>query len=128
MKIGTDVSLSVCRCEGYLVAEFSPRKLFNKGKLDPDYTIHFTRSNPSQWYDNGYLRIGSDNAYYLDEYLSYGDILSEYLMDRQAIDSYMGNDDPDNYIDYTDLDSIKTIYDILNFADNVDSYRGLATK
>ena len=129
MKIGTDVSLTVCRCEGYLVAEYKISELIKNGELDKDVSVHLTRSNPDQWTDNGRVKFGATDPYLLNEYLSYNDVIEAYLMDRDSIDSFMGNE-PNAYNDFTycDYTAINpTIHDLLILADSVDMYRGLAT-
>ena len=130
VKIGTDVSLEVCRSEGYMVAEYKISELIKDGKLDKDCCIRLTRSNPSAWYDNGRVKINTTlDIYHLDEWLSYNDVLVAYLSDRDAIDRFMGNI-PNKYNDFTyyDYTTINpTIHDLLWLATCVDDYHGLAT-
>jgi hypothetical protein len=130
VKIGTDVSLAVCRSEGYLVAEYKKSELIKDGKLDKDVAVRLTRSNPYAWYDNGRVKFDpSLQIYVLDEDLSYNDVIEVYLCDRDSIDQYMGNVPSEyndfTYVDYTAIEP--TIGDFLNLADTVDSYRGLTT-
>ena len=59
MKIGKDISLSVCRREGYMVMEFNMRDLIQKGKLNKDCRVTLSASNPSAWTDNGRPNINA---------------------------------------------------------------------
>ena len=59
MKIGTDISLTVCRIEGYMVMEFKKRELIKKGKLDKDCEVTLSVSNPMAWTDSGKPLIDS---------------------------------------------------------------------
>jgi hypothetical protein len=129
-KIGTDVSLEVCRSEGYMVAEYKISDLIKGDKLDKDCFVRLTRSNPLAWYGNGRVKIGTTlDIYNLDEWLSYNDVMEAYLSDRDSIDRYMGNVPSDHndftYCDYTTINP--TIHDLLWLATCVDDYHGLRT-
>jgi hypothetical protein len=127
MKIGTDVSIAECRREGYLVMEFEVKKLFPKGRkkpMDKTAAVNFTYSNPHRWNDSGKPMPGipRDELFYLDTWLSYGDLLELYIPHKDEIDQCTGNYGEER-IDYLTIEP--TEYDLLSLADMVKAYRGL---
>ena len=85
-KIGTDMSIAVCRVEGYMVMEFSPKKLKKGDSIDKGCGVYLTASNPVAWNDSGKPSIAPDAIqeplYALDEEYSFNDLL-EILKDEK---------------------------------------------
>ena len=142
MKIGTDISLAVCRCEGYMVMEYKAKELMKKGVLDKDVQVNFTVSNPEVWTDNGRPCVNSGwqqfkrnhkdsdryagfwiDLYALDESYSFNELLEflNYGDRKQKVSAYADwESNPPN------LDN-PTPFDMLNLASDLNSYFGLQT-
>ena len=125
MKIGSDVSLHVCRAEGYLIMEYTKNKLFKKGILQKDVYVRFTAtSGYLAWNDNGKLlppQLRKADAYILNVGLCWDDLIEIYEYNKKGIDSLC---------DYEhckpNFDS-PSEYDMLNLASDIHSYCGLDT-
>ena len=125
MKIGSDVSLHVCRAEGYLMMEYTKNKLFKKGVLQKDVYVRFTATGGYlAWNANGKLlppQMRKTDAYILDVSLCWDDLIEIYEYNKKGIDSLC---------DYEhckpNFDS-PSEYDMLNLASDIHRYCGLNT-
>lgn len=119
MRIGTDVNLSTCYEEGYLVMEYKKRELFSgRGKdkiFNKDCAVRFLRHLPE--YQRTELTRFPTNSLFLDIDLSAEDVWEMYLRDKESIDETCGVEG--GYSFPTDE------YELLNLASDVDMYRGL---
>lgn len=126
MKIGTDISLNVCKHEGYMIMEYVSRELLVKGKLQKDARCEFYQYWPEYCMEEkGYTVIGDgrcmsdsmEGSYWtanghqpmpskqfcswpklLDECYSAQDIWELYLQDQESIDSVCGlKDNPHTF-------------------------------
>ena len=105
MKIGTDVSLEVCKTEGYLIIECDPADLVT---FDPTKTFTFERWLPD------YVPIRSNvNEPYLGHH-SATDLWEMYISRFEHIDQFTGDT-------YTFPDSV---YELLTLADAIESCYG----
>lgn len=89
MRIGLDASLSVCREEGYLMAEYKVRELYPNGVFDPDAPIRFFAHLPDFIKKETYWRIG-DKSLMIDVSLSANDLWGMYQENKEGIDSFSG--------------------------------------
>jgi len=110
MRIGQDVSIQVCRDEGYMVMDYPVYKL-RKDPIETD--CRFTRSLPE------YVResIPGTKIIYIDTYLNWNDLWKMYQENKKGIDSMIG----ESYR-YNDCEEP---YKILNLAMDIDMYCGL---
>lgn len=113
MKIGTDVSLDVCKADGYLIMDFKKRQLIKKGTLDADCYVRFIQHVPE------YLREEmheNDHSLIMDVSLTTNDIWTRYKWNEPAIVARSGVGErtfPTNE------------YELLSLADDVHGYCGL---
>ena len=123
MKTGTDISLAVCRCEGYMVVEHPAR--FKKAPLDKDYKCKLTVSNPDAWTDSGKVDFNTPDEpiYFLDEQYSFNDLL-EILEEDGVRESVESSCDWENC--QPNLDN-PTIHDMLYLASDIQFCRSLQT-
>jgi len=133
MRIGTDISIATCRCEGYMVMDFKKRKLIKKGILDKDCVVDFTVSIPEYWNDAGKPMLPPRDTnnpryfermpvlYALDTCASWNDIMDIISddKDRASVASCCdwSNCSP-NFKNPTE-------YDLLNLASDVNCYFGI---
>lgn len=113
MKIGTDISLLVCRAEGYLVAE-APVRGFNEAT-----EIHFTQSVPDYIPEVGWKggRCPEGKSPYMeDTYLSANDLWDIYQDNKAGIVSATDNEWKDKPA---------TLQEALSLANDVNLYCGL---
>ena len=110
MRIGQDVSIQVCRDEGYMVMDY-PVWDFKKRPYTTD--CRFTKSLPNYCRDN----VPGEKMIYLDMYLNWDDLWEIYQENQAGIDSMIG----DSY-DYHDG---VNPHIVLNLASDIDSYCGL---
>ena len=132
MKIGTDVSISVCRIEGYPVIEFKKRELFKEGKLDKNHLVRLTISDPSKWTDTGKTRIfrseeyatgykSGVNIYVVEADLSFKDLLdiiSKPELRKSIADCCDWENCPINFDNPNE-------YDFLRLASDIHCHSGL---
>jgi len=120
MKIGTDINLSTCRAEGYLMMEFNKNKLIKKGKLVQDCDVNFKATLGYLSHDeNGKpLYPSESNNYQLNVSMCWNDVCEIYKDKKAAIDSFAETDKHINFDNPTE-------YDLLNLASDVNSYCGL---
>lgn len=103
--IGTDVSLDVCKAEGYTMIEFDARKKFRKDRyirifdFIPDYCE----------------TAGDINT---DVELTFDDLVELYNEDKESIDIFAETNKHVNFDSPTE-------YDFLNLASDLISYKGL---
>ncbi len=110
MRIGQDVSIQVCRCEGYMVMDY-PVHAFKKNPTTTD--CRFTKSLPD------YARIVGvgEKIIHLDVCLCWDELIEMYKVDQEGIDSFVGDT-------YTHIVTPKP-FDLLNLAADIDAYSGL---
>ena len=124
MKIGTDVSLKVCRQEGYMMCEFKVKELFPKGRsegIDKDYCLRFFKHYPKYILEQMYGEKGpllGTKTIYFDELLSTNDLWEKYLENSEIIDCTVG-------VEHGERKFPVDEYDILILADDIDVYCGL---
>lgn len=104
MLVGTDVSIEVCKNEGYLYVNFNTKEF----KKDKEYRV--MRKFPSWDKLKG--------QYHTDVFISWNDVLELYLDDKKSIDSFA---ETCNHVDFEN----PTIWDFVNLCDDVSSYKGL---
>ena len=123
MKIGTDINLWTCRAGGYLMMEYNKNKLLKKGILQKDVYVRFTAtSGYLAWNENGKLlppQLRKTDSYVLDTEFCWNDLVEMYEADKKGIDSFCGYE---NCI--PDFEN-PGAYDLLNLADDINSYKGL---
>ena len=102
--IGTDVSLDICKAEGYLMMSFDASK-----KFTPYIDCHFTAHYPE------YVGIDSLSV---DITLSLTDVYEIYENHKQGVDQCCG-------VQYQSINDIQSYESFLSFADSVNSYVGL---
>ena len=108
--IGTDISLDVCKAEGYLMMEFDARK-----KFSPTRQYKFIAYYPE------YIRI--ESIYESDQYMvnteaSLSYIWEYYSKHKTDIDEFAD-------VNYNSMDYIKDEYNLLYFADSVNAWCGI---
>lgn len=124
MKIGTDASLTECRCEGYTIMEYKKRELIQKGKLNPECCVRFYAYYPEYILEEMYPELTETEVKLLprsdkldfDIELTTIDLWDMYKAYKEGIDSLVGKLDrcfPNNQ------------YDLLELADDINSYCGL---
>lgn len=119
MKIGTDVSLDVCRNEGYLMMEFKKRELIKKGVLDPECDVRFYQHLPDYCLRETYgteRPVGTPTIC-LNVWLNANDIWDLYQRNAKSIDETCG---------INDREFPQDEYDLLSLASDIDGYSGLA--
>jgi len=110
MRIGQDVSIQVCRDEGYMVMDYPVHEL----RKEPHETdCRFTKS----WPDYAREEVIGKKIIYLDVYLNWDDLWEMYQEHKEGIDSFVG--DSYNYDDCVEP------YKLLNLASDIDAYCGL---
>lgn len=82
MLTGTDISIAVCRAEGYAVVEH------HGNRLDPYRRYRCTVSNPTAWTDNGKRRPFYRNAYVHDERVSYSDLWDRFQKGGKGVKDF----------------------------------------
>ena len=102
--LGTDISLDVCKGEGYLMVQFDARRKFTK-----NLEVRFIR----YWPD--YDKLAGEIL--VDTFSCLSDVWGAYQGDKKGIDSFAD-------MDYNDINEISDIYTFLHFADSVDAYNG----
>jgi hypothetical protein len=117
MRIGTDVSLDVCRAEGYLMMDYKKRELFVNGVFQKDCYVRFITHAPGYILEemHGTSRPVGVKTISLDVELTAQDVWERYREYWKAIDSSTGckNEFPTNE------------HELLNLACDVSSYSGL---
>jgi hypothetical protein len=108
--IGTDVSLEVCKNEGYLMVKtdgiFSPDVQYNVFAYFPDYMFSET---------NNLIEDGDKST---DEFISLVELLELYAKHKESIDKFCGDSYSLNASDYN-------YGSFLSLADVVNVYCGL---
>jgi len=102
--LGTDISLDICKSEGYLMVKFDARRKFTK-----NLEVRFIR----YWPD--YTDLAGEQC--VNTFCSVVDVWEAYQGDKKGIDSFAD-------MDYNDINEISDIYTFLHFADSVDAYNG----
>jgi hypothetical protein len=96
MRIGMDISLSVCREEGYFMAEFKKRELYKGGIFRKDHYIRFFCHMPRYILDDmqskGWIPTVGAKTIITDVYLSAEEIWEMYLEVKDGIDSMIGEE------------------------------------
>lgn len=105
MIIGTDISLSVCKAEGYLMIEFNGRKKFDR----KEYYRVFAHAPD-------YLDL--DNKIILDTLVSFDDLKEVYDRFAEDLNSFA---ETSTHVDFEK----PTINDLLSLACDINSYTGL---
>lgn len=105
MILGIDVSIEVCKAEGYTMIEYDARKKFN---ADTEYRIFNTYP---EWHEN-HGEVMTEN------YLSFNDLKESYLEDKKGIDSFAETNIHVNFEN-------PNYYDFLNLASDLLQYKGL---
>ena len=122
MKIGTDLSLSECRNEGYTVIEFGVKNLFPNGrkeKMDQDYAVSVTISNPYSWEDGKpFVGATKEELYFTDKVLSFSGLKEVYDESEGLKEWFQHNNFEINWENPNE-------YDLLNLADWINSYQGM---
>lgn len=107
MLIGTDVSIQVCKDEGYLIMDQPKRKYnHNVDVTFIQYLPEYCRVNEPVITGK---RVTSWNTI---------DLWDSYQRDKKSIQSFA-----DYHIE--DINDIKTYFDMLILADNINSYKGI---
>ena len=123
MKIGTDINISTCRCEGYTVIEFNKRDLFKGGKLDKGHSVAVTISFPDSWNDSGRPMIGAELPLYsTDTWIDWNSAFELYQDNQEGIDSLCGIGGTDGWNFEQENPSE---YDLLTLIDIVNAYCGI---
>lgn len=104
MLVGTDVSIEVCKNEGYLYVNFNTKEF----KKDKEYRV--MRKFPI-WDE-------LKGQYHTDVFISWNDVVELYLEDKNSIDEFA---ETCNYVDFEN----PTIEDFVNLCSDVSSYKGL---
>lgn len=125
--IGIDMSIAVCRVEGYMVMKFDPKKLLKGNRIDKDLGVDLTVSNPEAWNDSGKPSIAPQAMemplYALDEEYSFNDLL-EILKDEKKAESIAKTCDWKNCpINFEN----PTVYDFLHLASDIHFCYSLET-
>ena len=104
--LGTDISIDVCKAEGYTMIQFDARKKFNRTK---EYRIF-----------NYYPEYceGLNNEINTDTFCSFDELVEKYNKDKQSIDSFA---ETNQYVNFETPD----YYDFLNLASDLLAYCGL---
>lgn len=104
MLVGQDVSIDVCKVEGYVYVNFNTKEF----KKDKEYRVMC--KYPSYTDLKG--------QYSLDIYTSWESVLEQYLEDKEAIDDFAET--------YMHVNFEKpNIHDFVNLCSDVNSYKGL---
>jgi hypothetical protein len=104
--IGTDISLDVCKAEGYMMIQFDARKKFKK---DEEYRIFAHAPDYIEELKNEVL---------IDVFYSFNELIEMYEEDKKSIDQCCGTE--------RDLDfNNPNFFDFLNLASDINSYKGL---
>ena len=114
-KIGTDISLTTCRAEGYVVVNHNSKK--NLKSIDKDTCFVIEQSNPQRW-ESGYLNKQEGQKFFVDDSKSFNDLVEILNADYKSISSFA---DYENYP--PELDN-PTIYDFLQLASDLVNYYG----
>ena len=104
MLVGTDVSIEICKNEGYLYVNFNTKEF----KKEKEYRV--MRKFPI-WDE-------LKGQYHTDVFISWNDVLEMYLDDKQSIDNFA---ETFNHVNFEN----PTIYDFVNLCSDVSSYKGL---
>lgn len=104
MLVGQDVSIDVCKGEGYVYVNFNTKEF----KRDKAYRV--MRKYP--YYDE------LKGQYHTDVFISWNDVLELYLEDKKSIDSFA---ETCNHVNFEN----PTIHDFVNLCSDVSSYKGL---
>jgi len=117
---GLDVSLRVCRTEGYAVVKHESKK------LKPDKKYRITISNPKGWNESGTVNSHYKGAYYLvNTMYSYRE-LYDYWQTVDGINEYCGvNRCPFLKPESASTVSVPTFHDLLHMAQTLHNYCGL---
>lgn len=108
--IGTDVSIEVCKNEGYLMLDWNPSIPF-----DPE-----TPYNVYAFYPD-YIREEfniSDETKMLDTFISFNALLEIYDRHKEGVNSFAETDETVNFKN-------PGIYDLLNLASDLNAYCGI---
>lgn len=105
--IGTDVSLNVCKNEGYLMIQFDGIKKFNP---NTKYRIF--------GYMPAYIDNNKNRKPILSVYVSWKELEETYQQNKQGIDSFAD--------DMPSVMAEPSIYNLLNAASTINSYCGLS--
>lgn len=107
-RIGTDVSLEVCRAEGYMTMMIASNE---KEPLDPDKFYEFGQTLP----DYASNTPGLFNKYYRGNQ-SAKTLWEMYLSRKEGIDSFVGQEGERPFP--------TNVYELLNLASDVQAYMG----
>ncbi|RLA62118.1 MAG: hypothetical protein DRQ78_08280 [Epsilonproteobacteria bacterium] len=113
MRIGTDISIEVCRAEGYMVMDY-PVHDFRKNSCTTD--CRFTKSYPDYIREEMGWSVGQP-IMILDVYLNWEDLYEMYLENKESIDHFIGGE-------YFETNN-PSPYNLLNLASDIDMYCGL---
>lgn len=104
--IGTDLSLDVCKAEGYMMMQYDARKKFNK---DEYYRLF-----------NYYPEYCEDVAGTMltDTMQNWSNLVEIYEQHKEGINSFA---ETDQHVNFNDPD----YYDFLTLADEINAYCGL---
>jgi len=105
MIIGTDISIAVCKAEGYLMLKFDGRKKFTKK----------SRVNVFAYYPH-YCNL--PNELILDTIVTFAELEEIYNAKKAELDRFAETNEAVNFEN-------PTIYDLLNLASDINAYCGL---
>ncbi|CAB4185660.1 hypothetical protein UFOVP1492_17 [uncultured Caudovirales phage] len=109
-RIGTDISLEVCRAEGYMTMMIASNE---KEPLDSDKFYEFGKTLTNYASDTP----GLFNKYYNGSH-SANTLWEMYQKEKEGIDEFVGQER------YGDRPFPTDVYDLLNLASDVESYMG----
>lgn len=104
MLVGQDISIDVCKSEGYIYINFNTKEF----KRDKEYRV--MQKFPC-WDE-------LKGQYIVDVFLTFDEVMEEYLEDKEGIDSFAETNLHVNFVN-------PTIHDFVNLCSDVNSYKGL---
>ena len=116
-KIGTDISLTICRAEGYVVVLHPSKK--DLISIDKDQYFDIEQSNPARW-ESGYLNRKTDegNPLMIDDSKSFNDLVEILNDSKGAVQSFADHENCPIELD------APNIYDFLRLASDLVYYYG----
>lgn len=116
MKTGTDISIRVCRVEGYAVVDHTTKD------LNPDKEYRINISNPELW-PNGYRssqRVNHMDAYLVDGDYSYRELYNDIRGDKNFKSFVDWENCP-----FTAPENTPSFSELASLAQSISAYKGL---
>jgi hypothetical protein len=84
-KLGTDIHITTCRAEGYVVVNHPSKK--DLESIDKEQYFDIEQSNPARW-ESGYLNKKDGQKFFVDDSKSFNDLVEILNANYDSVASY----------------------------------------